>query len=99
MERFFGFDLGDAESAVARLDKINTGEGSIPREAPEILPVRDHGSFITAIAILKDGTPLIGENACYHPGAVKRRIRFKSRFLDDPSVENDIKSFSGAGYL
>ena len=87
MDLFYGFDLGDAESAVAVLKKSGS---------PTILPVRDAGSFITACAILKDGTPLIGENACYHPDAVKRALRFKSRFLTDPAIDKEIKSFAGA---
>ena len=78
MERFYGFDLGDAESAVAR---AGSGEG----EVPEIIPVGGVGSFVTAYASLSDGTLLIGEAACYRPDAVLRKLRFKSRFLNDPS--------------
>ncbi|HAE45710.1 MAG TPA: hypothetical protein DCG37_08990 [Lachnospiraceae bacterium] len=91
MERFFGFDLGDAESAVSYLKK----EGM---KNPEIIPVRDAGSFITAYARLSDQTLLIGEEACYNPDAEERKIRFKSRFLVDPTVDRDIKSFA-AGVL
>ena len=57
MERFYGFDLGDAESAVTRIDK---GEGS----APAVIPVQEAGSFITAYAMKRDGQMLIGEGAC-----------------------------------
>ena len=48
MERFFGFDLGDAESAVTRIIK---GE----EEVPQVIPVQEAGSFITAYAMKKDG--------------------------------------------
>ncbi|MBR4457125.1 MAG: Hsp70 family protein [Solobacterium sp.] len=91
MKRFYGFDLGDAESAVALLEK----NSDIP---PSILEIEGVRSFITAYAVLSDGTLLIGENACYAKGAKKRRLRFKSHFLKDPSIENDIRSFS-AGVL
>ncbi|MGX8705140.1 MAG: Hsp70 family protein [bacterium] len=91
MEKYYGFDLGDAESAIALLKDGNAGE-------PEILPVRDAGSFITAYAQLENGEVLIGESACYDTHAVKRALRFKSRFLTDPQVEKDIRAFA-AGVL
>ena len=53
MEQYYGFDLGDAESAIARLKHGDAG-------VPEILPVRDAGSFITAYARLESGELLIG---------------------------------------
>ena len=91
MDRFFGFDLGDAESAVSRLDKKD-------QTMPEVLEVCGAKSFITAYAAAKSGEILIGEKACYSADAVKRKLRFKSRFLTDPSVESDIRSFA-AGVL
>lgn len=91
MERFYGFDLGDAESAVSVLNK---GDITIPR----VLPVRETGSFVTAYARLRTGELLIGEEACYNPEAAERRIRFKSRFLTDPESRKDVKSFA-AGVL
>ena len=91
MRRFYGFDLGDAESAVCRLEK----NSEIP---PTVLEVEGVKSFITAYAALSDGTLLIGENACYATNAQKRKLRFKSRFLKDPGVEQDVKSFA-AGVL
>ena len=91
MERFFGFDLGDAESAVSVLRKKDTG-------TPEIIPVKDAKSFITAYAMLISGELLIGESACYNTSASRRSLRFKSRFLTDPQTEKDIKCFA-AGVL
>ncbi|MDO4805539.1 MAG: Hsp70 family protein [Lachnospiraceae bacterium] len=91
MERFLGFDLGDAESAVSYLKKDGM-------KTPEVIPVRDAKSFITAYARMQDGTLLIGEEACYAPDAAERKIRFKSRFLKDSDVDRDIKSFA-AGVL
>ena len=91
MERFFGFDLGDAESAIARLSM----EG---QKEPEMIRICDEASFITACATLQNGELQIGEKACYNPQAVKRRLRFKSRFLTDPASIRDVKSFA-AGVL
>lgn len=87
MDKFYGFDLGDAESAVARLIK-----GGDP--LPDILPVFDEKSFITAYALKNDGQLIVGEGACYEANTVKRRIRFKSRFLTDASVQDDIAAFA-----
>ena len=91
MEKFYGFDLGDAESAVSCLLK----EG---QPVPDIIPVDDAKSFVTACAATSDGRLLIGEAACYASEAVRRKLRFKSRFLTDPSSGQDIKSFA-AGVL
>lgn len=91
MDRFFGFDLGDAESAITRLYKED-------QVVPEVIPVAGEKSFITAYAQLLSGELLIGEKACYADSVSKRRIRFKSRFLTDGSSAADIKSFA-AGVL
>ena len=87
MEKFYGFDLGDAESAVSLLEKDSGRE-------PLILPVGGTGSFITAWARLSDRNMIIGENACYHPDAVERHLRFKSSFLTDPASAGHITSFA-----
>ena len=91
MERFYGFDLGDAESAVTRIVR---GED----EVPAVIPVREAGSFVTAYAMKRDGQLLIGEGACYEPDVLVRKLRFKSRFLTDAGAKSDIKSFA-AGVL
>ena len=67
MDRFYGFDLGDAESAVTRLDKTKD-------LAPVVLTINEAKSFITAYALLRDGKLLIGEGACYAPDATKPRL-------------------------
>ena len=87
MERFYGFDLGDAESAVTRIIK---GEDA----APKVIPVQEAGSFVTAYAMKRNGQLLIGEGACYDPDVLVRKLRFKSRFLTDSAAKNDIKSFA-----
>jgi len=91
MNRYYGFDLGDAESAVCRLGKRDAG-------APEVLAVREAKSFVTAYAQLESGELLIGESACYDTNAVKRSLRFKSNFLNDPQSEKDVRRFA-AGVL
>lgn len=91
MDRFFGFDLGDAESAIARLHKED-------QVIPEMLTVVGEQSFITAYAQLASGELIVGEKACYADNAIKRKLRFKSRFLTDRSSAADVKSFA-AGVL
>ncbi|MBR0373227.1 MAG: Hsp70 family protein [Mogibacterium sp.] len=91
MDRFFGFDLGDAESAIARLHKQD-------QVVPEMLTVVGEQSFITAYAQLASGEILIGEKACYADNVVRRKLRFKSRFLTERSSAQDVKSFA-AGVL
>ena len=89
MEWFFGFDLGDAESAVARLEKSSQDE-------PEVLEIAGSRSFITACAQTANGELLLGEKACYQAQALSRCLRFKSRFLTDPASETDTRTFAGA---
>ena len=91
MERFYGFDLGDAESAVSRLTARD-------QQQPEVLPIGEARSFITAFAQLESGEILIGEGACYSTQAIYRALRFKSRFLNDQQSERDIRRFA-AGVL
>jgi len=91
MERFFGFDLGDAESAVSRLSDAE-------QQTPEELTLAGTKSFITACAVTADGGLLIGEQACYAAGVNRRALRFKSRFLTDPGSAADLRTFA-AGVL
>lgn len=91
MNRFYGFDLGDAESAVAR---ARCERGPVP----EILTICDAKSLITAYAVTEEGNLVIGEAACYCDSAKKRRLRFKSRFLTETSAHADIRAYA-AGVL
>ena len=88
MDIFYGFDLGDAESAIAKLDRTKD-------TSPEILAIQEAKSFITAYALSKDGKLIIGEGACYEPQATTRKLRFKSRFLTSSDAARDIRSFAG----
>ena len=87
MNRYYGFDLGDAESAVSRLGNQDAG-------MPEVLTVREAKSFVTAYAQLSSGELLIGESACYDTNAIRRSLRFKSNFLTDPQSEKDVRRFA-----
>ena len=89
MKRFYGFDLGDAESAVSVLDEENAS-------VPAVLEVDGNKSFISAYALTSGGKTLIGENACYASDVIRRSLRFKSRFLTVHDTEIDVRSFSGA---
>ncbi len=91
MDTFYGFDLGDAESAIAIL---NAGDDQTPR----ISEACGAKSFITACAATAGGSFLIGEPACYQADAITRSIRFKSRYLTDPSSAADVRRFA-AGVL
>ncbi len=87
MEHFYGFDLGDAESAVSVLDKHD----STP---PRMLSVGGNDSFITAYAVNYKGQLILGEKACYEDRVTRRAIRFKSRFLWDTASHDDVKAFA-----
>lgn len=76
---YWGFDLGDGESTVARA----SGEGE---SRPEIVPVDGGEVLLTAWALMKNGEVRIGENAARSAAAALRSAaRFKSRFLDEGS--------------
>ena len=100
MDRFYGFDLGDAESAVSVLNReMRDAEQNTSSSAvPQILRVGEAQSFVTAYARTRSGDLIIGEAACYTPDAVTRKIRFKSRFLTDPESKKDVKACA-AGVL
>lgn len=89
MMHYWGFDLGDGESALARVN----GEGS---SYPEIIEVDGKKVTITVWAVMKNGEVRIGENAARSAAAaVRSAARFKRRFLD---VQSDsaalIRDFS-----
>jgi cell division ATPase FtsA len=98
MKRFYGFDLGDAESCVSRLESDTKEDSAVRYGLPEILPVEGNKSFVTAYAFSASGQLLIGERACCEPRVSRRKIRFKSHFLTDRSVREDVRTFA-AGVL
>lgn len=87
MEKYFGFDLGDAECAISVKGENQMGE-------PQVVPVNGIKNFISAYAVMRDGQMLIGENACYVQNAKDASIRFKSRFLTDETAGEDILKFA-----
>lgn len=89
----YGVDVGDGESAVARL-----GEGAY---APEVLSLGGEKSIVSALAVMQDGTLRIGGGACQlQPGMKELHLRFKQKFLTG-SVEAElcIERFARALYL
>ncbi len=87
MELLYGFDLGDAESAIAQK---NRADG---RAEPQVIEIDGAKSFITAYAIEKNGDVMVGETACYSPRAAEAKLRFKSKFLTDPASRGDLLRF------
>ena len=77
--QYWGFDLGDGESAVAR---VGSGESRFP----EIVEVDGKKIVITVWAVMANGEVRIGENAARSAAAaVRSAARFKRRFLDAQS--------------
>ena len=86
---YWGFDLGDGESTLARV-------GSTGVSYPEIIDVDGKKVTITVWAVMRNGEVRIGENAARSAAsAVRSAARFKRRFLD---VQSDsaalIRDFS-----
>ena len=86
---YWGFDLGDGESTLARV-------GSTGVSYPEIVDVDGKKVTITVWAVMRNGEVRIGENAARSAAsAVRSAARFKRRFLD---VQSDsaalIRDFS-----
>ncbi|MBR0464628.1 MAG: hypothetical protein IJJ23_09680 [Clostridia bacterium] len=75
---YFGFDLGDGESAVAWM---RAGR----RTETQMIELRGRKSVITALASHPEQGLFIGEEACHMTGADWIQTRFKSRYLKDPS--------------
>ena len=76
MMNYWGFDLGDGESTLARV-----GSGGV--SYPEIVDVDGKKVTITVWAVMRNGEVRIGENAARSAAsAVRSAARFKRRFLD-----------------
>lgn len=76
---YWGFDLGDGESAVAR---VGGGESRFP----EIVEVDGKKIVITVWAVMPNGEVRIGDSAARSASAaVRSAARFKRRFLDAQS--------------
>ena len=79
MMQYWGFDLGDGESAVAR---VGSGESRVP----EIVDIDGKKVVITVWAVMPNGEVRIGDNAARSAAAaVRSAARFKRRFLDAQS--------------
>ncbi len=73
---YFGFDLGDGESAIAW---VRPGR----RAEPQMIELRGRKSIITAIGQHPAKGILLGEEACHSGGLQWLDVRFKSRYLID----------------
>ncbi len=72
--QYWGFDLGDGESAVARVDSSG--------RVPEIVEVDGRRIVITVWAVMPNGEVRIGSSAARSAAAaVRSAARFKQRFL------------------
>ena len=77
--QYWGFDLGDGESTLARV----SSEG---KHFPEIVEVEGNKVIITVWAIMRDGEVRIGDYAARSAAAaVRSAARFKRRFLNAQS--------------
>ena len=73
---YWGFDLGDGESAIARV----SSEGG---DFPEITEINGKKILVSAWAVMKSGEVRIGESAAKSAAsAIRSATRFKSKFLD-----------------
>ena len=89
---YFGFDLGDGESAVAWLRK-----GS--RTDPKMIELRGRKSFLSVLGVDPNRGVLIGEEACHAMGLDSLETRFKSRYLTDrENSSRSIERFARAVY-
>lgn len=86
---FWGFDLGDGESTVARINS--------DASATEIVEVDGNKVTLSVWAMTSSAGTLIGERAARAASsAFRSSVRFKSRFLDkDPDTSGIIRDFSG----
>ena len=80
---YFGFDLGDGESAVAWMRAGKKTE-------PQMIELRGRKSVITALASHPEKGLFIGEEACHLPGVDWLQVRFKSRYLKDPAASGSL---------
>ena len=77
--QYWGFDLGDGESAVARV-------GDRESRVPEIVEIDGKKIVITVWAVMPNGEVRIGDSAARSAAAaVRSAARFKRRFLDAQS--------------
>lgn len=89
---YFGFDLGDGESAVAWLKR-----GS--RTDPKMIEIRGRKSFLSVLGEDAERGVLIGEEACHAAGLDALETRFKSRYLTDrQAAGRSIERFARAVY-
>lgn len=86
---YFGFDLGDGESAVAWMRPGKKTE-------PQMVEIRGRKSILSAVGSHPEKGLVIGEEACHTGGMSRLHVRFKSRYLADPEDSGRIaQEFAG----
>ena len=89
---YFGFDLGDGESAVAWL---RAGV----RTDPKMIEIRGQKSLVTALGVHPERGVMIGEEACHAAGLSELSARFKSKYLTETAWAGDcVRRFAQAIY-
>ncbi|NLG24224.1 MAG: Hsp70 family protein [Clostridiales bacterium] len=89
-DHYFGFDLGDGESAVAWLRPGSSAE-------PQLVELRGRKSVLSVVGVHPERGVLIGEEALYASGLTELHARFKSRFLSEPDEAGRVLAlFAGA---
>ena len=84
--KILGFDLGDGESAVTLLSSDSTVE-------PRVLMLQGRSSILSAVGT-RNGRIVVGEEASVLAGTQDAKVRFKSRYLVDPSASGDVRLFA-----
>ncbi len=84
-----GIDIGDGESCVTMQTAERQGV------EPAVIPLAGAPSFLSAVALNKQGQILIGQNAIVDDTVTEKQVRFKSRFRDDrPETNEALKRFA-----
>lgn len=86
---FYGVDIGDGETAVARVVEGSEAE-------PQILEIRGRKSPLTALGIDQDGTRYIGEEALQVSGVQQLHLRFKSQYLSEEGARQWMEAYAHA---
>lgn len=79
MAKFFGFDLGDGESAVCFL-----ASGAQTNVSPQAVEVFGERNFISTYGLSRNNEVLLGEDAISDAVPTSLHARFKRNYLSAP---------------
>lgn len=88
--KYLGIDIGDGESAIT----VVAEDGEI---VPSVIKLGHAGNIRSIVGNLGD-QPIIGDSSVLNPAVTNRSVRFKSRFLRDPSAQEDVRRFASGLY-